>query len=120
MTQAQREAIIDLLTLAIYTDAHLSLQEDELLESTVATLGWESEFPKQLFIEKAWGIARSAADTAEATASFVQQRAGLFLLAPDQTVVYSLVYQTIAADGLNAEENAFLKLLNDSFPKAHP
>lgn len=117
MNQTQREAIIELLTLAIYTDAHLSLQEDELLEATIATLGWESEFPKALFVEKAWVAARNAADTTEATTAFVQQRATLFPQSPSQSVVYSLVHQTLAADGLNPEENTFLKLLNDSFPK---
>jgi len=116
MTQTQREATIELLTLAIYTDAHLSLQEDALLESTIATLGWESVFPKQLFIEKAWVAARNAADNADSTAAFVQQRTLLFTTAPSQSTLYSLVHQTLVADGLNADENAFLKLLNDSFP----
>jgi hypothetical protein len=116
MNQTQREATIELLTLAIYTDAHISLQEDALLESTIATLGWESVFPKQLFIEKAWVAARKAADTAESTATYVGQRASLFTTAPDQTSLYSLVHQTLAADGVHADENSFLKLLNDSFP----
>lgn len=116
MNQAQREATIELLTLAIYTDAHLSLQEDELLESTIASLGWESPTAKTHFIQQAWLSARNAADTAENTSAFVQQRAVLFTSAPDQTALYSLVHQTLAVDGLNPEENAFLKLLNDSFP----
>jgi hypothetical protein len=54
----KREALFDLLTLSIYADAHVSLTEERLVESAFIAEGWESEYPKSLFIE---GVVRACA-----------------------------------------------------------
>ena len=80
MTQLQREALFDLLTLSIYADHHISLTEEALVESAFIAEGWESEYPKSLFLEKSFARARVAADSDEAMAAYLAERAAAFKL----------------------------------------
>ncbi len=116
MTQTQREALLELLLLAIHTDSHISLSEEEALEAAVSAQGWESAYPKSLFLEKAAARARVAAETAEGIQAFVGENAALFDTGPLQTATYSIVHQVLSQDGVAPEEHAFLRLLSDAFP----
>ena len=116
MTQKQREALFDLITLAPYSDAHLSLAEEALADSAFIAEGWESEHPKSLFLEKSIARAREAAESAEATDEYIAHRAALFGDHGSQTEAYGVVKGVISRDGLNVEESAFLKKLKDAFP----
>ena len=116
MTQTQREALFDLITLAPYSDAHLSLAEERLAESAYMAEGWESEHPKSLFLEQSLARAREAAESDEATADYIAGRAALFTDHGAQTEAYGVVKGVLSRDGLNAEESAFLARLKDAFP----
>lgn len=116
MTQPQREALIDLLLLAIHTDSHISLSEEAALETALAAQGWASERPKSLYLETAAARARAAAESAEATTAFVHSRAAVFDTAHAQTAAYNVVHQVISPDGVAPAEHTFLRLLNDAFP----
>jgi hypothetical protein len=60
MTQQSREALIELLFLALYLDQHLSVDEDEVLNKALASLGWESDVACEVFIFKAFSRGREA------------------------------------------------------------
>lgn len=118
MTQPQREALIELLLLAIHTDSHISLTEEEALERAIAEQGWDSEYPRNLFLEKAAAAARAASESEESIKDFVKQRAAFFTTAPAQAAAYSVVHQVLSPDGVAEEEHAFLARLNKAFPDA--
>lgn len=118
MTQDQREAVIDLLLLSIYSDSHISLTEEEALERTIAELGWDSTFPKDLFIQKAAPLARAASDSTEATKAFIFDRAARFTTSPAQFQAYNFVHQVLSPDGVAPPERGFLSLLSNAFPPA--
>ncbi len=118
MTQQQREALIELLLLAIYTDAHISLTEEEALERAVTEQGWDSPYPKSLFLGKAAAAARAASESEVATTAFINERAAFFNSEPVQAVAYSIVHQVLSPDGIADSEHAFLSLLSQAFPKA--
>lgn len=117
MTQKQREALFDLITLAPYSDAHLSITEENLSESAFIAEGWESEHPKSLFLEQSLARARAAADSDEATEAYISRCAALFTDHASQMEAYGVVSGVISRDGLNANENAFLAKLKKALPK---
>ncbi len=117
LTQAQREALFDLITLAPYSDSHLSLAEESLAESAYIAEGWESEHPKSLFLEQSLARAREAADSDEATEQYIASRAALFTDQGSQTEAFGVVRGVLARDGENSGEHAFLMKLQAALPK---
>lgn len=116
LTQPRREALFDLLTLATYTDAHLSLKEDALMESALLAEGWESSYPKHLFLDRSRARAREAMEHETMMDLYIRERAALFDDPPSQNAAMDLIRNVIARDGLETEEHVFLVRLNDAFP----
>ena len=117
MTQKQREALFDLITLAPYSDSHLSLAEEALAESAFIAEGWESEHPKSLFLEQAIARAREAAESDETMNDYIAGRAAIFIDHGSQTEAFGVVQSVISRDGVNSDESAFLAKLKSAFPK---
>lgn len=118
MLQKHREALFDLLTLAIYADAHISLTEESLLESAFIAEGWEAEFPKSLYIDQAFARARVAAESDEATANYIKERAGVFTDKGSQIEVCGVIRGILARDGLATGDSKFLEQLQAALPAA--
>ena len=116
MTTPQREAIIDLLLLAIYSDSHISLTEEEALERAIAEQGWESDYPKDLYLAQASARVRAAAETEETVKAKIKECAAHFTTPPAQAAAYSVVHSVLSADGLAEPEQLFLSKLNKAFP----
>ena len=59
-SQIEREALIDTLLLAMYSDNHLALDEAELLKSTTAELAWESGTTLDIHLQSTTSKVRAA------------------------------------------------------------
>jgi len=118
MKQAHREALFDLLTLAIYADSHISLTEESLLESAFIAEGWDSEYPKSLFIDQAFARARLAADSEEEMIAYLEDCAAKFTTKGAQTEACGVLRQILERDGLTADESEFYSLFCQALPKA--
>lgn len=116
MTQLQREALFDLLSLSIYADAHVSLAEDDLLKQTFVKKGWKSDYPKDLFIEESFARAREAADSDEAMFEYLNERASAFTSKGVQQEACDILKSILEADGETAEENEFYSLFVQALP----
>ncbi len=117
MTQKEREALFDLLTLSIYADHHISISEETLLESAFIAEGWDSEYPKSLFLEKSFARAREAADADDIMISYLKERAQVFESEQMQAEAFGVVRNVLARDGIVAPDNAFLAQLRAALPK---
>jgi hypothetical protein len=95
----------------------VSLTEEALLESAFIAEGWESEYPKSLFLEKSFARARVAADSEEATAAYVAERAKAFDDEGAQKEALGVVRNVLTRDGLAAGEMSFLSRLEAAMPK---
>lgn len=115
MTQAQREALIDLLHLAILADAHISLKEDAGLAAAIDSIGWESPHPREIYILNSGSKARRAIDSADTSAEFLKTRAAQFDTADSQQQAKDLLSGLFASDGTSADESAFLAKLSAAF-----
>lgn len=117
MTQSQREALFDLLSLSIYADAHISLAEEDLLKLTFVKKGWKSDYPKDLFIEESLARAREAAESDEAVFDYLNERAELFNTKAAQKEVCEVVKSILDSDGMTPDENEFFSLLTQALPR---
>jgi hypothetical protein len=117
MTQPQREALFDLLTLSLYADNHISLTEEALIESAFIAEGWQSDYPQSLFIEKSFARARGIAEAdEEARLAYLAGRAAFFTDATSQAEALGVVTNLLTRDGLTPEENRFLVDLQRVMP----
>ncbi len=116
MTQPQREALFDLLSLSIYADAHVSLAEEDLLKQAFVKKGWKSEYPKNLFIDESFARAREAADSDEAMFDYLNERAAIFTTRGVQQEACEILKTILEVDGETAEENEFYSLFVQALP----
>lgn len=117
MTQPQREALFDLLTLSIYADAHISLTEERLLESAFIAEGWDSEYPKSLFIDESFARAREMSESDDSMFDYINERAQAFTTKSAQKEALGVVKNILKGDGETPEENEFYSLLVQALPK---
>lgn len=118
MTQKQREALFDLLTLSMYADAHISLKEEHLAESAFIAEGWESEYPKSLFIDESFARAREMSENEDEMIDYMNERAQVFTTKGSQKELLNVIKQILKSDGEKPAENEFYSLLVQSLPKA--
>jgi len=117
MKQPQREALFDLLSLSIYADAHISLTEERLLESAFIAEGWDSEYPKSLFIDESMARAREMSENADDMFDYINEKAQFFTTKATQKEVLGVVKNILKSDGETHEENEFYNLLVQALPK---
>lgn len=108
MTQTSRQALIELLFLALYLDDFLSLAEDELLGEALDELGWESPTSREIFIFSAFSAAREAAACPTKTGQFLNERADIIHADGEDAAAMTWLHNILAADGLTANEEHFL------------
>lgn len=108
MKQSSREALIELLFLALYLDDHLSLAEDEVLTRALDSLGWESVTPRESHVFAAFSSARKAAADHAESEEFIRTRAALIKSEGGAAEAMTWLHKVLAADGLSAGEKRFL------------
>jgi hypothetical protein len=67
LEQSQREAIVDLLILGIYADRRISLAEQDFLEQTIASMGWDEFNAASVYQQRAWANVRASLNRTDAT-----------------------------------------------------
>ncbi|MBE7498428.1 MAG: hypothetical protein HS117_26115 [Verrucomicrobiaceae bacterium] len=108
MNQPQREAILDLVILALFADSHLSLKEDNRLQEALDKIGWESLKPREIFFCNSMNRARKAAESEDATTAYIAARAKELSNVWSRTETLSLLESVLASDGVTPVESAFL------------
>lgn len=111
MTQDSREALIELLFLALYLDDHLSLAEDDVLTTALDAIGWESAQPREICILNAFAKAREACSSELKTEEFLATRATVVKQAGEEAVALTWLSKVLGADGISATEDRYLKKL---------
>ncbi|MFN0125872.1 MAG: hypothetical protein ACKV19_04205 [Verrucomicrobiales bacterium] len=115
MTQPQREALLELLVLSIFADAHVSLSEEDTLQARIHGLGWESSKPRDIHLLNAMHKARVASESAAKTEAFVAERAGVFASLASRMAALEAIRSVLASDGHAETEGDFLAMLRKHF-----
>lgn len=107
--QSEREAIVDLLIMAIYVDNHLSLAESAELEESAGVLGWESVTDLDTYISTATARARNARSDEGLRGDYIAFAAERLAGAAAKERALELLDKVFLADGKNDVEAAFLE-----------
>jgi hypothetical protein len=102
LTQAQREAIVDLLHYCMYADSRISLSESSFVAAKVQSFNWDPKISFESYQGKSIGVARNALSNADAKKNFfesVKQRVG-----GAGSTAYDLCQKLFAADGKTESE----------------
>ena len=115
LQQPEREAIIDLLLMAIYVDDHLSLSETKQLDESTETLGWASSTGLTVYISTATNRVRTARSSEEATAQFVDYVGERLKSDGAKERALELLNRLFMADGKTEKEKVFFDQVEARF-----
>ena len=112
LTQAQREAIVDLLNYCMYADNLIFLAEDRLIADTVAKFNWDSKVPFDQFDVKSVSNARNARESQVYRDQFLASINDRLGTAAVKGQALDLCQELFLADGARSdEEDAVLQNL---------
>ena len=108
ISQPQREAMVDLCLLGMYSDSKLSINEQDFLNAEFDKLSWESGISFSSYLQRVIPKVRSATNDAPERATFLQdisQRLGDGNF--KQTAIDSL-QELLESDGIVQSESQFM------------
>ena len=106
LSQATREAIVDLLHYCMYADRHLAVREDEFIEAAARTLDWDARISYESYEAKSTGaVTRALSDTAART-DFLNSLKSRLTVAADRELALRLAEDLARSDGTKAPEEA--------------
>lgn len=115
MKQCSREALIDLLMVALYLDKRISLVEDDAMNGALETLGWESDRSRAEHLFKAVSVARDVDGDAAATDRFLDEKAAIIKDNNDEAETLTWLSRVLDSEGLSFSDQQFLNHLESRF-----
>ena len=115
-TEQQRQALLDLLVLAMYADGHLASAEDARVQRLLTAMGFEPGYDHQRQFDAAVTRVRQHSQTAEAARAHATELARSFTTREHQRRVYDLLDDLMESDSrISAEESRFLSVVREIF-----
>jgi len=108
LTQDQREAIVDVLVFGMYSDRTVSLAEDQLIQSRLEAMDWQSLETIHNYYDRAVTRVREILDAGEeARQSFLRRIAERLGDTSVREKTFALCHQLFLSDGIeSADEEA--------------
>jgi hypothetical protein len=114
-TQPQREALIELMCLAVFTDGRISPAEEKAMTHALKKLGWESDRPREFVLLRALQEARELTGDDECVVSFLAVRAGLFETKEEHELALKFLMMVLEIDGMGEDKDTFLARVQAAF-----
>jgi len=112
----QKQALFDLLILAMYADGHLTSFEDEQLQKLLAAMGFTDEIDRQREFDAAVTRIRPSIQSIYKAKELAVGFADEFTLRPQQKQVFAAVEQIMTFDNnISTWENTLLSELRMKF-----
>lgn len=108
LPQTEREAIVDLLHLCLYADAHISLKEGEFLSDVVEVIGWETQSSFGSYESRSISSARAARESGAAKKDFLDFAAERLKSKESRALALDLCKQLSGVDGTDQREAVLL------------
>jgi hypothetical protein len=109
METSDQQDLVELLFLALYQDAHLSIDEDSMLQKALNALGWEPHERTGPSVGKAFAAVREANASDETREAFLIERASRLKASGHSSLALEWLGKVLASDGLDREEDRFLE-----------
>jgi hypothetical protein len=110
-SQAQLEALVDLLVYASATDSMFSLREMDVFEKDLEALNWKSGIGIQGFVNASYARV-NAADSPEAKRTYLQKLCASFTSKAQQKAAFNEIEKLLWSDGVKPAESNFLVQLH--------
>ncbi|SRR5581483_2462890 len=115
-TKEQRQALLDLLILAMYTDGNLASVEEARVKEVLTSMGWTTDYDRNREFDAAVTRIRQHAQTAELARACAAKLAQYFTVPEQRNRVYGIVSELTALDGqVSPEEGKFLAVVREVF-----
>ena len=108
LPQSQREAIVDLLHLCLYADAHIRLREGEFIADVVEVIGWDTNLSFSSYEQRSIAAARAARADEKSKKEFIEYAAQRLASKGSKDLAVSLCADLFAADGTQDREAGLL------------
>ena len=108
-SQPQREALIELLCLAIATNHRDSPAQEVAMHRALQKLGWcDATKPQAIFLAKALNEAREIIDDEKCVVTFMASRTAHFDTPQDRAAAMDLLMMVLEIDGMGEDEDTFI------------
>jgi uncharacterized tellurite resistance protein B-like protein len=115
LTDEQRQALIDLLILAMYADGHLDLGEDARLQRVLTAMGYEDEYDRDRQLDDSITRLRDHSRNAQVARERAVELAQLFTDHEQQRGLYQLLEQQVNSDtSVVPAEHEFLSAMRQA------
>lgn len=115
LEQLEREAIVDLLLLAVYVDNHLSLSESKVFDESTDSMGWESETSIYVYLDHATHRVRNVRGNDEAIIELIGYVSERLKSAEARKRAMALLNRLFMADSTTAKEKDFISKVEAAF-----
>jgi hypothetical protein len=103
-TQQEREAIVDLLHLCIYADAHIGIKEGDYVSKVVAAIGWDTKLSFSAYEPRSIASARATNGNEDALKEYLQRAAARLTSKESRSFAIAKCSNITAADGTHQKE----------------
>jgi len=107
-TQPEREAIVDLLHLCIYADAHIGIKEGDAVPKVVDAIGWDTKLSFSAYEPRSIASARACLGREAATKEFLQRAAARLTSKEARAFAIAKCTALTAADGTHQKEASLI------------
>lgn len=108
VSQSQREAMVDLCLLGMYSDSKLSVDEQDFLDEEFEKLSWESGISFSSYLQRVIPKVRSATNDAQEREEFLQDIAQRLGDDGFKQAAIDALQNLLAADGMVQLESTFM------------
>ncbi|MFG6107117.1 hypothetical protein U2F10_33070 [Leptothoe sp. EHU-05/26/07-4] len=108
VNQMQREAMVDLCLLGMYSDSRLSIDEQDFLDEEFHKLTWESGISLSSYLQRAVPRVRSVIDDASELAAFLQDIAQRLGEEDFRQTAMDALQELLESDGVAESESKFM------------
>ncbi|MEB3215868.1 MAG: TerB family tellurite resistance protein [Nostocales cyanobacterium 94392] len=116
LTQNEREAIIELMMMTMYSDKNLKLAEDEIIQKYVSNIKWESPLSLDFYFGKVTPKIRTALQDKEKMSDFLADINNRLESETVKTQVLQLCNDLAIADAdFSSEEKELLEHISQVF-----
>jgi hypothetical protein len=116
LSDAQKQALMDLLVVGMYADHNLASAEDACVGRLLDTFQFASDYDRQRFSDAAFTRASQHAGSPESIRAYVTQIAGTFPAREMRRSVYDTLNNLLTSDGkVTTEESQLLTTLKLAF-----
>ena len=115
-TPQQKQALLDLLVLAMYRDGNLARVEESRVQQLLAAMGFETEYDRGREFDSSVTRVRRQSSAPDAVKTVAAKLAGNFTAPQDQQSIFKFLSDSTAVDGsVSSEENQFLAGIKEAF-----